>query len=643
MTKLLTRFAIRLTIIALLFLALPQNFTVKAEGATRTRAQEQREFASFVDGFVAGVQKEQTIPGMVLAAVKDGEVLYLKGYGFANVSARTPADPEKTLFRVGAISQPITVAAIMQLAERGRIILDDDVNIYLRRWRLPDTFEQPITIRNMMTHTAGFDFKELEIAAPTSADERDYPTRLPKMMPRRVNAPGIFYRESSMGYALLGSIVERYTRLDFDAAIKRHIFTPLGMTESAFTLQSDELSRLATGYDPSGEPVAYEYRYDLPAIGMSTTAHDMGRFILAQLSGGGIGRNRILGELHSGSMMNRHFSPHPLINGVCLGYLERPISGLRTVQQYGNIPGYSSFLMIIPEQNFGLFLAANASDVNFSEELSVSLVERFFPRDTPRTRAQPQIANVSPDIEGSYRTNKISHLTAEKITKFFESQINITINQGSIIASSTSNPSRQTLWFATSAADLFRKVENDGYYENEYMFFQRDERGAIAALIMGGVNNTFERLETYETLRWQWKIVSGFIAAALFSFIGLYIGYAFNKSRFPWEKGYTSDTELWGISSLFWLLQLIFIGGLLIASMRIGHEFKIFVPYQVKALFVIPLACGLLLTWFWFRTFTKLFSPDHYWLEKILILCLASAATAYMFCLAHWRMLGFMF
>ena len=637
--------AVRIAIVMLLPLALFfPGYPEAAEGAIRTRAQEQREFASFVDGFIAGAQRERTIPGMVLAAVKDGEVLYLNGYGFADLSARTPADPEKTLFRVGAVSQPVTAAAIMQLAERGRIFLDDDVNIYLRRWSIPATFEQPITIRHIMTHTSGLDFKELEIAAPTSADERAYPTRLPSIMPRRVSEPGVFFRESSLGYALLGSIVERYSRLNFDAAIKRHIFAPLGMNESAFAIPYDERSRLATGYDASGEPVPYEYRYDMPARGMSATAHDMGRFMLAQLSGGGIGRNRILGELHAGSMMNTHFSPHPRINGAGLGYFEIPVSGLRTVQQYGDIPGYSSFLMLIPEKEFGLFLAANSPGIDFGGELSSSLVERFFPQEIERARVLPPMAIIPPDIAGSYRTNRISRLTAEKITKLFADQINVTINQGSVIVNSARDPSLQTLWFPSESPDLFRRVGDDGYYfDDEYMFFQRDNGGMVTALVMGGVGHTFERLKTFETLRRQSVIISAFVIAALLSFMGLYIGIVFNKSRFPWEAGYTSDTELWGISSLFWLVQFTFAGGLIIASVWIGHEFEIFVPYKVKALFVIPLAGGLLLAWFWFRTLAKLFSTDHHWLEKSAIVFLAFAATGYMLFLAHWRMLGFMF
>jgi len=462
-------------------------------------------------------------------------------------------------------------------------------------------------------------------------------------MPRRVDEPGTFYRESSMGYALLGSIVERYSRMDFDAAVKRHIFTPLGMTESTFAISPDEMGKLAIGYDLSGAPVPYEYRYDMPARGMSTTAYDMGRFMLAQMGGGAIGRNRVLGELHSGSMMRRHFSPHPMINGACLGYIELPVSGLRTIQQHGSMPGYSSFLMMIPEKHFGFFLAANVSDVDFSDELSFSLVERFFPNPAERTRAGQFMAALYPDIVGNYRTNKISRTTAEKITSLTAEQISIKIEDGCVTAGSTRLPSQQTRWFPMASADLFRRVGDDGYYTDEYMFFQRGEGRAVTALIMGGVDQTLDRLKTFEVLRVQWVVISCFAAATLLSFIGFYIGGAFNKSRFPWEKGFTSDTELWGISSLFWLVQLIFVGGLIVASILTGDEFKVFVPYKVKALFVIPLAGGLLLAWFWFRTLAKSLSPDHHWLEKIFLIFLALTATAYMFYLAHWRMLGFMF
>jgi hypothetical protein len=138
-------------------------------------------------------------------------------------------------------------------------------------------------------------------------------------------------------------------------------------------------------------------------------------------------------------------------------------------------------------------------------------------------------------------------------------------------------------------------------------------------------------------------MIFGFITAAIISFLGLFVGLAINKGKFPWESGYRSDTELWGISSLFCGVQISFLVGLAASVFWGGGEFIIFVPYQVKALFIIPLAGGLLLAWLWFRTLSKLLSPDYHWLEKILIMSLAFAETGYMFFLTDWRLLGFMF
>ncbi|MDR3164921.1 MAG: hypothetical protein LBU13_05035, partial [Synergistaceae bacterium] len=75
----------------------------------------------------------------------------------------------------------------------------------------------------------------------------------------------------------------------------------------------------------------------------------------------------------------------------------------------------------------------------------------------------------------------------------------------------------------------------------------------------------------------------------------------------------------------------------------VGDEFHIFVPYQVKILFVAPLAGGLILAWFWFRITAKIMNPDYHWLEKAAIITAALIETGYMFFLAHWRLLGFMF
>jgi CubicO group peptidase (beta-lactamase class C family) len=623
-----------------------------ASAATRSSAQriiteEQREFSSFIDGFLAGVQKERAIPGMAFAAVRNGEILYLKGYGVRDVASGAPVLPEQTLFRVGSISKLMTATAIMQLIERGRISLDEDVNTYLRRWKLPERFGAPVTIRHLLTHTAGFDYKALEVCAPTSSDERSYGIRLQKIMPVRYAAPGKYYSNSNMGYSLIGSIIERYSRQDFSPAIKRHIFQPLGMNLSTFAPTQDERKNLAAGYDLNERVVPYEYRYDLPAMGMSTTASDMARFMMSALAGGVLGRNRILGDMYTRSMQRRHFSPHTLIEGAGLGYLEKHIMGWRTLQQSGNMNGYSSFLMLLPEKNFGFFFAANATDLDFYYEMASAIVGRFFPAsDDKKITAATQPPMIRMDIEGYYRTNLISRHTAEKSARMTTDQLHVSIEDGAVVLKHTiedAPPVRLIPMEVSDEGDLFIKAEDNGRPSLDYLFFQRNASGNVEAMIIGDVNHTYDKLQTHENHYWQIVFIVIFVSCAFLSFLGAILGSELNKRNPLWEKDLRSDTEQWNIASIFWLTQIAFVLGLIISIYFKGSEFQIFVPYQVKALFVIPLAGALLLAWFWFRIAGNILSTEHHWAEKLLLIIIASIETAYMFFLADWRLLGFMF
>ncbi|MDR1943876.1 MAG: beta-lactamase family protein, partial [Synergistaceae bacterium] len=455
----------------------------RAASARRTEG-ERREFASFIDGFFAGVQRDWRIPGMAFVAVGNGEVIYLKGYGLADIESGRPVLPEETLFRVGSVSTVVTAAALLQLAEKGRVSLDEDVNVYLRRWRLPSSFKDAVTLRCLLTHTGGFDGKKFEIEAPTSADEKNYASRLPKIMPARYAPPGVYYGYSSMGYSLIGAIIERYSRLNFASAIERHIFQPLDMKNSTFSPTNEQAKRLATGYDDKGHAVGYSYHYDMPAVAMSATASDMGRLMLAQLGEGALGRSRILPAMYSNSMLRRHFSPHPMIEGTGLAYREKFAGGLRTLQQSGNMPGYSSFLMLIPEKNFGLFLAANTSNIDFSNDLAETVIGRLFPlsRDTP-ANAAPGGRAIPKDVEGFYAHNRIARHSAEKVMNLFSDQLRVEASVEYVTVSHTSGGIPASRWIPSTggvspdigAVDLFRRMDENGIHGDEYAFFQRDD------------------------------------------------------------------------------------------------------------------------------------------------------------------------
>lgn len=653
--SLATRVAVSLAMTLFCFTS-PIFFTSEllyaATKTTKARETErQKEFASFIDGFFAAVEKEGRIPGMVLAAVEGDRILYMKGYGVANVESRQPVTPSTTLFRVAEISQPVTATAILQLVEKRRLSLDEDVNTYLRRSKLPKTFKQPVTLRHLLTHSGGFDDKKLEICAPTSSDERTYSSRLQKTMPARYMAPGLCYSESSMGYALAGSIVERYSRRDFNQAIKKHVFSPLSMNTTTFAPTDEERQNLATGYDISGNPVPYLFRNDMPGMGMSSTAADMARFMLSQLQEGKLEKNRILLPTYSNSMLRRHFSPNPMINGTGLGYYEQTISGLRTLQRQGDIFGYSSLLMLIPERKFGLFFAANAESIKFREELASAVVRRFFPTSLdvgPRVPAETS-ASIRKDVAGYYRTNRIARKTAEKALNILGPQLKVEIERdGRLLKLTEDGSARPERWLPVGKsgeeeAELFRLVDENRLLQDRYLFFSRDELGEVIALSKNDVGHTYDKLPFYESNFWQILFILVFFATFLLSLIGFLVSTAINKSKLPWEKGLRAARELWAISALFCLIQFSFVVGMAIAIFSAGRKFVVFVPYQVKALFVVPLVGGLLLAWLWFRILANLFNPDHHWAEKMLLIAVACVQTGYMLFLAEWRLLGFMF
>src|SRR5512137_45388 len=147
------------------------------------------EVQAFFDGLIGAQMGASRIAGVAVIVVKGGKVLFEKGYGYSDMDNRTPVDPEKTLFRTASVSKLFTWTAVMQLVEQGRLDLNTDINAYLKEWKIPATYPQPITLANLMAHTAGFEDKGLGayVAARDYHPLGDY---LKNNMPGRVRPPG---------------------------------------------------------------------------------------------------------------------------------------------------------------------------------------------------------------------------------------------------------------------------------------------------------------------------------------------------------------------------------------------------------------------------------------------------------------------
>ncbi len=246
-----------------------------AGAAQLTRADVQ----AWLDGFLPYALQRGDIAGAVVAVVKDGEVLFKKGYGYADLKRKKPVDPDRTLFRPGSVSKLFTWTAVMQLVEQGKLDLDEDVNTYLD-FKIPAAFGKPITLRNVMTHTPGFEEVGRNLFSDDTTKVQPNGDWLKSWTPTRIYPPGTVPAYSNYATALAGYIVQRVSGEPFEQYIEHHIFQPLGMEHATFRqpLPASLRKDMSEGYESasSGEPKPFEMVVGAPAGALSASGADMG-------------------------------------------------------------------------------------------------------------------------------------------------------------------------------------------------------------------------------------------------------------------------------------------------------------------------------------------------------------------------------
>ena len=336
----------------------------------------------WLDGEMAKAMSQGNIAGAVVTVVKDGNVVLSKGYGYADVATRTPVDPATTMFRVASISELFTWTAVMQLAEQHKLDLDADINHYLD-FHVPPREGKPVTLRDLMTHTAGFEDVLRDRYATDPARLMSTEAWLKRWVPARIHAPGEVPAYSLYGAALGGYIVQRVAGMPFELYMERHVFTPLGMQHASFRqplpagLQDDA----ATGYrDAHASPQPFQLRTAAPADALSISGEDMARFMIAHLQYGRAGDAQLLQQDSVKQMQGYLRAAIPGLPGMALGFAHMDRDGQAILGQAGDMPGFHSLLALFPEQHAGIFIAL---DGNPSPRLSRRLVDDFGARYVP--------------------------------------------------------------------------------------------------------------------------------------------------------------------------------------------------------------------------------------------------------------------
>jgi CubicO group peptidase (beta-lactamase class C family) len=368
-----------------------------APGAPAVTATD---LAVFLDGFVPYAIHSDDIAGAAIAVVANGQIIFAKGYGFADVRTGRPVVAGETVFRLASVSKLFTWTAVMQLVQAGKLDLDRDVNDYLD-FKIPEKFG-PITVRNLMTHTPGFEETFAGGIVESPRDFVPYREYLVKHMPAEIFPPGKIVAYSNYGAMLAGYIVQRISGEPFDEYIAHHLLQPLGMTHSTFDqpLPLALAKDLSNGYTKASDdrPLPFEYSQLPPAGGLSATAVDMTRFMLAQLEGGSYGGASILSSATTQLMHSPQSRMAPGMNGFDLGFYQENRNGLRIIGHGGDIRAFHSDLHLLLDKGVGFFIALNSDGKDYAavkvrDAIFHAFLDRYYPYAPPAepTLPHPQV------------------------------------------------------------------------------------------------------------------------------------------------------------------------------------------------------------------------------------------------------------
>jgi CubicO group peptidase (beta-lactamase class C family) len=356
-----------------------------AEQETGPVEIDREKLEAFAGRFFPAQMKKLKIPGVSFVLVQDGEIVLAKGYGDANLEEESLISPDTTVMRIGSISKVFVATAVMQLVEQCVLGLDADINQYLTTFQLEDTFPEPVTLAQLLTHTAGYEDPPYE-SHTDPAIVQPLGAYLAESMPPRSDPPGETHRYSNHGYALAAYVVEEVSGQPFDQYVSDQILLPLGMSSSGYLLGPPLPENLAVGYFFEGRnqvPQPMDYDNDYPGGSLVSTADDIAKFVIAHLNGGCYGEECIL-QPSTLAEMHRQQAQTPYEGqAVTYGFVEAHQDGQRLLGHSGAIRGFGSSLNLLPEHNLGYFFSFNegcyqTSACEIISEFREQLLKRFF-------------------------------------------------------------------------------------------------------------------------------------------------------------------------------------------------------------------------------------------------------------------------
>lgn len=469
------------------------------EEALQTPADEAGALAEFIDGLVWAQQREHGLAALTVSIVRDDELYLARGYGMADLESRRPVVAEQTLFRIGSVSKTFTWTAVMMLAERGELDLDADVNEYLAGVEVEEAFDEPVTLRHLMHHRAGFE-DTLRLFAVADDDPRSLSQLLAEHQPERVYPPGARTSYSNWGAALAAQIVENVAGMPYGDFLRDEILDPLAMHDTTWlapgNMDEGLRARLATGYKSEQGGLGLQGYLQIgpywPAGGIASTAIDMARWMRFHLNGGELDGVRLMRADTHERMWTRAFDDRPEAVDVAHGFQDRPYRGVRTLAHAGGTAAYLTNMVLVPELGLGIFLSQNSTHTGSPiRQLPDLVIDRLRENPYVPDRVGAEEAETSSELAGTYLNNRRVFST---FAAMFGALNPATVTPAADDAIVLSAGERTRLFRPLAGStDVFEAAGGDR------VAVIRDGEGRVAALADGSGVHTLERVSGLAT------------------------------------------------------------------------------------------------------------------------------------------------
>jgi CubicO group peptidase (beta-lactamase class C family) len=479
--------------------ALSANDSGSQASSSASGPEDAQEVEEFFDDLIGEQLRDEHVAGATVAVVKDGQLVFAKGYGYADWEQGTPVTADRTLFYPGSAGKLFTWTAVMQLVEEGKLDLDADINTHLD-FEIPNTHPEPVTMGDLLTHTAGF---EEQFAAQLAEDREDVlPLRefLVRYMPERVYPPGEYFAYSNYGTALAGYIVERVSGEPYEQYIEEHILQPLRMESSAAIqpLPADLTSQLSKGYhyeDGTYEAKDFEWISAAPAAPVRATATDMAKFMLAHLGNGQYGDARILEDDTALEMHRQQFTHDPRLSGVTYGFITSRENDQDIIWHNGESARFSTMVALLPKERAGLFVSYN-TPFEPRETLSAFL-DHYYPPQEETSLPEPpsDFASRADRWAGTYIPMRVAHTGPQKIVGWLD-PLKVSADNQTLLLRTPLGEQR----YAEIEPGLLK--EEDG---ERLLTFREDDQGQATHLFWGPL--AYSKAAPYQTLGFQLSLL----------------------------------------------------------------------------------------------------------------------------------------